>query len=38
MVVSAIVVVVVSICLQFLLTTLSGAALFGGAMAGARAY
>jgi Yip1 domain len=38
MVVSAIVVVVVSICLQFLLTTLSGAALLGGAMAGSRAY
>jgi Yip1 domain len=38
MVVSAVVVVVVTICLQFLLTTLSGAALLGGAMMGGRAF
>ena len=36
MVVSAVVVVVVTVCLQFLLTTLSGAALLGGAVVGAR--
>jgi Yip1 domain len=38
MVVSAVVVVVVTVCLQFLLTTLSGAALFGGAAVGARGF
>ena len=32
------VVVVVTVCLQFLLTTLSGAALFGGAAVGARGF
>ena len=38
MVVSAVVVVVVTVCLQFLLTTLSGAALLGGAVVGARGF
>jgi len=38
MVVSAVVVVVVTVCLQFLLTTLSGAALFGGAAVGASGF
>jgi hypothetical protein len=36
MIVSAVVVVVVTVCLEFLLTTLSGAAFIGGAVAGGR--
>src|SRR5437867_805625 len=38
MVVSAIVVIVVSVCLSFLLTAISGAALMGGAMYGVRTF
>ena len=38
MIVSAVVVVVVSVCLSFVLTAVSSAAIFGGAMVGGHAF
>ena len=38
MIVSAIVVIVVSVCISFLLTAITGAAMFGGALYGGRTY